>query len=203
VDVPLSEPRYDARFSGPDARHGSIVDKIREFRATLADQSRPVEDRRFALRILVRQVGDLHQPLHVGDNHDRGGIDSQVRFFTRGSNLHRVWDSEIIERAGRDEELWLAELVKLDKTDALIKPGRELGDEYQAENSPVVRLSSGGCTRRGVRLAMVLNSAFSADDRVRLKQLVLDIERQFASHVIRVGGAEMFPQPAWESSHAK
>ncbi len=39
------------------------------------------------------------QPLHVGDNHDRGGNDTQVRWFTRGSNMHRVWDSGIIDRA--------------------------------------------------------------------------------------------------------
>ena len=35
VDVPLDEPRYDARYSFPDAKHGCIVDKITEFRATL------------------------------------------------------------------------------------------------------------------------------------------------------------------------
>ena len=28
-------------------------------------------------------------PLHVGENHDQGGNDTQVRFFDRGSNLHR------------------------------------------------------------------------------------------------------------------
>jgi hypothetical protein len=37
VDVPLDEPRYDARFSGPDPRKGCIVDKIREFKAILKD----------------------------------------------------------------------------------------------------------------------------------------------------------------------
>ena len=28
VDVPLDEPRYDVRFSGPDPRQGCIVDKL-------------------------------------------------------------------------------------------------------------------------------------------------------------------------------
>ena len=41
-------------------------------------------------------VEDLHMPLHVGENHDKGGNKLQVRFFDRGSNLHRVWDSGII-----------------------------------------------------------------------------------------------------------
>jgi hypothetical protein len=56
-------------------------------------------------------------PLHVGENHDKGGNTLQVRWFDRGSNLHRVWDSGIVDRAGRGEEGWLADLVALD-TDA-------------------------------------------------------------------------------------
>jgi hypothetical protein len=44
--------------------------------------------------------------------------DLQVRFFDRGSNLHRVWDSEIIARAERNEDRWLALLIKMDTPDA-------------------------------------------------------------------------------------
>jgi hypothetical protein len=164
------------------------VDKIREFQAILKDPSRPVEERRLALRFLVHLVGDLHQPLHVGDNHDRGGNDTQVRFFNRGSNLQRVWDSDMIERARADESRWLAELAEMDTSlarcegiegkvaewgkesllaaradyvmpgaGALIKPGRNLGDEYQAENLPVVKRR---LFQAGARLTMVLNEAF-------------------------------------------
>jgi hypothetical protein len=53
-------------------------------------------------------VEDIHHPCHVGDNRDRGGNDTQVRFFDRGSNMHRVWDSDIIERAGTTEAIRLA-----------------------------------------------------------------------------------------------
>ncbi len=53
-------------------------------------------------------------PLHVGENHDRGGNDLQVRWFDRGSNLHRVWDSGILDRAGTDEDHWLADLIAMD-----------------------------------------------------------------------------------------
>ena len=37
-------------------------------------------------------------PMHVGDNHDEGGNDTQVRFFDRGTNMHSLWDSGMIER---------------------------------------------------------------------------------------------------------
>jgi hypothetical protein len=73
VDVRLDEPRYDARFSGPDPRKGCVVDKLMEFVNILGDPARPVEERRVALRFVIHLVGDLHQPLHVGNNGDRGG----------------------------------------------------------------------------------------------------------------------------------
>ena len=93
---------------------GFIVPKIRELRAILKDRSRPIEERRFALRFLVHRSG-ICTSLHVGENQDRGGNALQVRFFWRGTNLHHLWDSLILENASRDEDIWLAELVAMDR----------------------------------------------------------------------------------------
>ena len=93
VDVPLDEPRYDAKFSGDVSTKGCVVDKINEFKLTLKDTSKSVEDRRFALRFLIHCIEDMHQPCHVGDNHDKGGNQTQVRFFDRGTNMHALWDT--------------------------------------------------------------------------------------------------------------
>jgi hypothetical protein len=114
VDVTLDEPRYDRRFSADDSNHGCVVDKINEFRVTVRDTSKPIAERRIALRFLVHCLEDMHQPCHVGDNHDKGGNLTQVRWFGRGSNLHRVWDSDIIEHVSTSEEFWLADVAKLD-----------------------------------------------------------------------------------------
>ena len=57
-----------------------------------------------ALKFLVHFIEDLHQSLHVGDTGSRGGNDIQARFFNVGSNLHRVWDFQIIERYTEDEQ---------------------------------------------------------------------------------------------------
>ena len=118
VDVPLDEPRYDDRFAGDDPRKGYIVPRIRELKATLKDPSKSVEERRFALRFLVHLVEDLHEPLHVGENKDKGGNNLQVRFFDRGSNLHSVWDSGIIAGAEPNEGRGLATLVAMDTSEA-------------------------------------------------------------------------------------
>jgi hypothetical protein len=93
---------------------GYLVPKIRELRVTLKDRSKPVEERRFALRFLVHLVEDLQTPMHVGENHDRGDNDLQLRWYDRGSNLLRIWDLGIIEHAGRGEDGWLTDLVAMD-----------------------------------------------------------------------------------------
>ena len=55
------------------------------------------EDEKFALKCLIHLVGDIHQPLHVGNGQDRGGNDKLVYFFGKRVNLHQVWDSGIID----------------------------------------------------------------------------------------------------------
>jgi nuclease S1 len=100
VHVPITEPSYDARFC---AEAGCIVSKIAEFRRLLADRNAARADRQKALRFLVHLVQDIHQPLHVGDRGDRGGNDLQLQFFGRGSNLHRIWDSGLLEHGHEHE----------------------------------------------------------------------------------------------------
>jgi hypothetical protein len=41
-------------------------------------------------------MGDLHQPLHVGRDEDQGGNKITVYWFDKKTNLHSVWDVELI-----------------------------------------------------------------------------------------------------------
>lgn len=54
----------------------------------------------FALKIIFHLVGDLHQPLHDGYGEDKGGNTITVAFNGGESNLHKVWDTGIIENQG-------------------------------------------------------------------------------------------------------
>jgi len=63
---------------------------------------------RTRLFYLFHLVGDLHMPLHVGYKDDKGGNSVQVSFFGRNTNLHAMWDSDIIEY----KNLTLADLLK-------------------------------------------------------------------------------------------
>ena len=57
-------------------------------------------DKVFYLKMLVHLIGDLHQPMHVGRLEDKGGNDLQLQWFGRGSNLHKVWDANMINDYG-------------------------------------------------------------------------------------------------------
>ncbi len=49
------------------------------------------------LRLVIHIVGDLSQPLHVSPVGTTGGNDIKLSWFSTPSNLHRVWDEQLIE----------------------------------------------------------------------------------------------------------
>jgi len=55
------------------------------------------DKKRSYLRLLIHLVGDVHQPLHVSPEGTSGGNDIKLQWFGQPSNLHRVWDSDLIE----------------------------------------------------------------------------------------------------------
>jgi hypothetical protein len=111
--MPLDEAKYDPKWSADDPKKGCVIDKISEFRKVVRDKSKSIDERRFALRFVINCIEDMHMPMHVGDNHDRGGNDTQVRFFGRGTKMHTLWDTDMIEWHTRSEDVWLKEIAEL------------------------------------------------------------------------------------------
>jgi len=108
VNIEIEESRYD-----PDQHcrvRQCVIGQIERFRQILTKPSIDSVKRQKALKYLVHFVGDLHQPLHAGQNHDRGGNDVTVEFlgqrmnpFTRKPwNLHQVWDNGLLEQYAPD-----------------------------------------------------------------------------------------------------
>lgn len=60
------------------------------------------EQKMILLRYLVHVVGDVHQPLHIGNSFDRGGNACKVKLLNPSSGrveettLHYVWDDKLI-----------------------------------------------------------------------------------------------------------
>lgn len=76
---------------------GDVVQGINKMVAGLKSGDLSTKLEKEYLMILVHLVGDVHQPLHVGNGEDRGGNDVKVEWFWDSSNLHRVWDSGMID----------------------------------------------------------------------------------------------------------
>jgi len=114
INIELDSPNLDQGcFGHPQVSAGvpasrgpadaCIVDKINQLPAELASPSTAPEERLIALKFFLHVVGNVHQALHASDDHDAGGNSKQVAGdgFT-GTNLHHLWDTEFVERLGRD-----------------------------------------------------------------------------------------------------
>jgi hypothetical protein len=63
----------------------------------LKDPKQTADKKQFYLRLLVHIVGDLQQPMHVAHPDDQGGNAIKVDWFGKPTNLHSVWDEQLIE----------------------------------------------------------------------------------------------------------
>ncbi|CAN5287614.1 S1/P1 nuclease [soil metagenome] len=86
--------RYEDVEANPDGKILMMIEKIMKELNT--GRLTPKQEKEY-LKFLIHLVGDIHQPLHVGKPGDKGGNDIKLKWFRGDSNLHRVWDSEIID----------------------------------------------------------------------------------------------------------
>ena len=119
IDIPRSLTQGDlTRYCEPvgpvngGSRPGCVVSALHDQLAILRDKS--ATDRSRALRYVIHMVGDLHQPLHVSDNGDRGGNCVPLRFGASpgATNLHTLWDSGLIDAALSERGLTAEELAE-------------------------------------------------------------------------------------------
>jgi nuclease S1 len=181
VNIPLSDRAYDPRRHCPNGR--CITAAIAAEERVLSNPATSPEDRAEALRFLVHFMGDLHQPLHVADNNDRGGNQRTVYLDGDSTNLHKVWDGQLLEHQGVTEAEYLKVLRReMDTMDLaalergtvvgwaieghriaaehayrLPRDGR-LGEAYIQANRPMI---DHALIAAGVRLAKVLNDVLA------------------------------------------
>jgi S1/P1 Nuclease len=87
---------------------GDVIASIERIIAELRSGKYSGNEEVIRLKMLIHLVGDIHQPLHVGIGPDRGGNNIKVMWFRADSNLHRVWDSDMID----DKSLSYSELAQ-------------------------------------------------------------------------------------------
>ncbi|MDA9311922.1 S1/P1 nuclease, partial [Polaribacter sp.] len=149
--------------------------------SVLKDPKSKEEDKVFYLKMLVHFVGDLHQPMHIGQKEDRGGNRIKVEWFGKGTNLHSVWDTKMIEAwnmsyielANNAKDLSEAQLKAIEKGSvedwvnevheitkelySSVKEGENLRYRYSYDHFGTVRDQ---LQRGGIRLAKILNDIY-------------------------------------------
>ncbi|HEX8460105.1 MAG TPA: S1/P1 nuclease [Segetibacter sp.] len=150
--------------------------------AQLKDKKLPQDQKLMYLRLVIHIVGDLHQPFHVSGEGDRGGNDIKVLWFNDPSNIHTVWDSQLIEYqqlsyteytkvinfTTADQRAkwqsapvtdWLTESYNLSLVlhDELKQPNQKLSYQYNFKHVDTLNEQ---LLKGGVRLAGLLNEIF-------------------------------------------
>ena len=133
------------------------------------------------LRMVIHVVEDVHQPMHTAHKDDKGGNDFKLNWFGKPTNLHSIWDSELIDfqqlsyteyanainhttAAQRAEwqkasiAEWLYESNQLgEKLYTDVKQGDNLSYAYNFSHIDILNQQM---LKAGVRLAGVLNAIF-------------------------------------------
>jgi hypothetical protein len=192
----MDELRGDAKYDYMKKWHYINIDKGNHYDTTIENGNNVVKQLEIAIsnlknkskltkeeinlniKVLFHLMGDLHQPLHVGYGNDRGGNDVKVTYNAKVFNLHRIWDTDVIESQKNTTENVLDLLSKtshrklkkmakgdivqwFDQTRVLLDLAYTypdvISDEYINKCYPVIenQLLLGG-----VRLGKILNEVF-------------------------------------------
>ncbi len=179
---------FDKAYTYPEMveylNHDTNVDaytKLQFLIGELKKKNLSRQNKLLYLRMLIHIVEDVHQPMHAAHADDKGGNDFKVNWFSNPTNLHAVWDSQLIDfqqlsyteyatainhstLAQRAEwqkapiSQWLFESNQIaEKLYTEIKPGDVLNYKYNFTHIAIVNQQM---LKGGVRLAGVLNQLF-------------------------------------------
>jgi len=162
-----------------DCRDGQCAIQALETQiAILSNKGVSDQDRLTALKFVVHLMGDIHQPLHAGFFEDKGGNQYQVQFEDRSTNLHALWDTDLIENLHLTNQNLINQIKLISSANKSINsnvknsaqesceiahssnfyPDRIIDKKYTEQFTPVLmeRLSIAGH-----RLARLLNNALA------------------------------------------
>jgi len=177
INIPLNK-KFDEieREKG-----GDIIYAINKCIEVLKSSKYNKKEKSFHLKLLVHFIGDLHQPMHLGRKKDRGGNDIKMFWFGNITNLHRIWDTQIIEshnmsytELASNLPIFTSNQIKSQVNKPITEwlegsrvytrqiylespPNKKLGYEYRYNNLPIIKTQ---LYNAGIRLASILNKIF-------------------------------------------
>ncbi|MBO4451393.1 MAG: S1/P1 nuclease [Bacteroidaceae bacterium] len=166
----------------PPFKDGDVVVAINEQISKLKSGELSHEEEALALKMLIHFLGDIHQPMHLGHQTDLGGNRVNVLFFKEETNLHTVWDTDLVESAhkwGYPE--WVDQIDRLNRKERKAieqgtaddwaretyryaqavyentPEGTKISYDYVAKYTPLVEQQ---LLKGGIRLARILNEIY-------------------------------------------
>ena len=189
MDLPITQHINPDSLGHRCPNHNCVWGEVEQAFEDVRVPGATEHERKVALMFLVHFVGDMHQPLHDGDDGDRGGNAVQVTLDGVKRNLHSVWDG-LVSHGGDGmptfEEMLSRVNAEIDRDNTsswitgnmataatmegweisrdqiypdVRKAHGQLGKDYMRRMQRVV---DGQLARAGVRLAAYLNQAFGA-----------------------------------------
>lgn len=169
---------YEEAEKNPD---GDIVEALERKITKLKEGGLSEDEERDAVLMVIHMIGDIHQPLHVGNGEDLGGNRVGINYMGRSTNLHSLWDTQMIVSWGfgpeefaeginlAPDELvaewqnstvrdWAVESVSYREDVYDVPDDYVVGWEYRNKNFHIVEKR---LLQSGVRIAGVLNEIFS------------------------------------------
>lgn len=157
--------------------------KIQFLTAELKNKSLDQSKKVIYLKLLIHLVGDLHQPMHTGRFEDLGGNKIQLTWFGQNTNLHRIWDSDLIDSQELSYTEYARSINFIDRNDlhslqsqetaqwvkdsyhisekiySNVKSGDKLSYRYIYDH---IEIANQQLLKGGIHLAALLNSIFSS-----------------------------------------
>jgi len=181
VELGLQHDAFVKEVQG--SPNDNVYKALQDNMAVLRDTKSTKEQKTDALKFIIHFVGDMHQPMHVSRAEDKGGNTIQVRYDGKGTNLHSLWDSKLLEHGGlNDMQLsaqydnispgqigqwqqtpvidwaWESYQISTQLYADVEKPNGHLIDEaYYKKYMPVIQQR---LQQAGIRLAGLLNEVF-------------------------------------------
>jgi hypothetical protein len=78
----------------------NVYSALIKAQATLKEKGTTRKQQVDALKFLMHFVGDIHQPMHISRAEDKGGNTIQVNYDGKGTNLHSLIDTRLLEHGG-------------------------------------------------------------------------------------------------------
>src|SRR6478735_2578042 len=167
---------YDQSKKNPNGDVIMTIERIvSELKTHKLDRKKEIE----YIKMLIHLVGDIHQPLHVGCCDDQGGNKVKVKWFRIDTNLHHVWDNDMIDETKLSYTELAMSLGRPDKATVTAwqkASVRDWANESMSHRKQVYDIGDGNLSykysykyfgtakdrmlRAGVRLAGLLNQIY-------------------------------------------